>query len=72
MELRTLHYFLTVATEQNITHAARKLNISQPPLSRQLAQLEEELGVTLFIRGKRRIQLCFAAHDRLDLLDRIG
>ena len=57
MELRTLHYFLTVATEQNITHAARKLNISQPPLSRQLAQLEEELGVTLFIRGKRRIQL---------------
>lgn len=57
MELRTLHYFLTVAAEQNITHAARKLNISQPPLSRQLSQLEEELGVTLFIRGKRRIQL---------------
>ncbi len=57
MELRTLQYFLTVAQELNITHAARKLNISQPPLSRQLAQLESELGVTLFIRGKRKIQL---------------
>lgn len=57
MELRTLKYFLTVAEEKNITHAAKKLNISQPPLSRQLAQLEEELGVTLFIRGKRHIQL---------------
>ena len=57
MELRTLRYFLAVASEQNITHAAQKLNISQPPLSRQLAQLEEELGVSLFIRGKRRIQL---------------
>lgn len=57
MELRTLKYFLAVATELNITHAAQKLNISQPPLSRQLAQLEEELGVKLFIRGKRRIQL---------------
>ena len=57
MELRTLKYFLTVASELNITHAAQKLNISQPPLSRQLAQREEELGVKLFIRGKRRIQL---------------
>lgn len=57
MELRTLRYFLTVAEEKNITHAAQKLNISQPPLSRQLSQLEEELGVALFIRGKRHIQL---------------
>lgn len=57
MELRTLHYFLTVAQEQNITHAAQKLHMSQPPLSRQLHQLEEELGVTLFIRGKRKIEL---------------
>ena len=57
MELRTLNYFLTVAEELNITHAARKLHMSQPPLSRQLAQLEEELGVTLFIRGKRKIEL---------------
>lgn len=57
MELRTLKYFLAAASELNITHAAKKLNISQPPLSRQLAQLEEELGVCLFIRGKRRLQL---------------
>lgn len=57
MELRTLKYFLTVAEELNITHAAKKLNISQPPLSRQLYQLEDELGVSLFIRGKKRIQL---------------
>lgn len=57
MELRTLRYFLTVAQEQNITHAAQKLHMSQPPLSRQLQQLEEELGVTLFIRGKRKIEL---------------
>lgn len=57
MELRTLKYFLMVAKEQNITHAARKLHMSQPPLSRQLSQLEEELGVTLFLRGKRKIEL---------------
>ncbi len=57
MELRTLHYFVTVAQEQNITRAAKKLNMSQPPLSSQIHRLEEELGVTLFIRGKRRLQL---------------
>lgn len=57
MELRTLHYFLTVAEELNITHAAEKLHMSQPPLSRQLSQLEEELGVTLFLRGKRKMEL---------------
>ncbi len=57
MDLRTLNYFLTVAEELNITRAANKLNISQPPLSRQLALLEDELGVQLFIRGKRQIQL---------------
>lgn len=57
MELRTLEYFLTVAREQNITHAAEKLNIAQPPLSRQLRQLEEEVGGLLFTRGKKGIQL---------------
>lgn len=57
MELRTLQYFLTLSHELNITHAAQKLNMSQPPLSRQLTLLEEELGVQLFIRGKRKIQL---------------
>lgn len=57
MNLRQLEYFLTVANEQNITKAAKKLNISQPPLSRSLMDLESELGVTLFIRGKRSTEL---------------
>lgn len=57
MELRVLQYFLMVAREENITRAAELLHITQPTLSRQLMQLEEELGVTLFHRGKRRITL---------------
>lgn len=57
MELRTLHYFLMVAREENVTRAASALHLSQPTLSRQLAQMEEELGVKLFERGKRKITL---------------
>lgn len=57
MENRVLKYFLVVAREENITRAAEILHISQPALSRQLMQLEEELGVKLFIRGKRNITL---------------
>ena len=57
MELRTLHYFTVVAQELNITRAAEKLNMSQPPLSNQMKALESELGVQLFIRGKRRLEL---------------
>ncbi len=57
MELRVLKYFTTVAEELNITRAAEKLNISQPPLSNQIKNLEEELGTVLFIRGKRHLQL---------------
>lgn len=57
MELRVLNYFLVVAREENITRAAELLHITQPTLSRQLMQLEEELGVSLFIRGKRKIVL---------------
>lgn len=57
MELRTLRYFLKVCELENITRAAEKLHTTQPNLSRQLYQLEEELGQTLLIRGKRRITL---------------
>lgn len=57
MELRVLRYFLTLAREENISRAAEALYITQPTLSRQLAELEEELGVKLFERGKRRITL---------------
>ena len=54
MEIRVLKYFLTVAREGNITRAAELLHITQPTLSRQLMQLEDELGAVLFIRGKRK------------------
>ena len=57
MEIRVLQYFLTVAREGNITKAAEVLHITQPTLSRQLAQLEEEVGVRLFVRGTRTITL---------------
>lgn len=57
MEIRVLQYFLTVAREENITRAAELLHITQPTLSRQLTELEEELGTTLLVRGKRRTTL---------------
>lgn len=57
MEIRLLKYFLMVAREENITKAANLLHITQPTLSRQLIQLEEQLGVTLFKRSKHRIIL---------------
>ncbi len=57
MELRVLRYFLMVAREENITRAAQALHVTQPTLSRQLVQLEEELGVKLFIRKSHRIEL---------------
>jgi DNA-binding transcriptional LysR family regulator len=57
MELRVLRYFLAVAKEKTILNAAQVLHITQPTLSRQLMDLEEELGKKLFIRGKRRLIL---------------
>ena len=57
MELRVLRYFLTVAREENITKAAELLHVSQPAVSRQLAQLEDELGVKLFTRSNHHIVL---------------
>lgn len=57
MDIRVLQYFLAVAREQSISGAAEQLNMTQPPLSRTLKELEEELGKTLFIRGNRKITL---------------
>lgn len=57
MEFRVLKYFLAVAREENISAAAESLHVTQPTLSRQLMDLEAELGKTLFTRGNRRISL---------------
>lgn len=57
MELRTLQYFLAIAREQSISGAAAALHITQPTLSRQMIELEESLGMPLFVRGSRRIAL---------------
>lgn len=57
MELRVLRYFLAVAREENISAAADYLHLTQPTLSRQLMDLEAELGKKLFIRGNRKITL---------------
>lgn len=57
MELRVLKYFLAVAREENITKAAELLHITQPTLSKQLMDLEDEIGKKLFIRGNRKITL---------------
>lgn len=57
MELRVLRYFLAVAREENITKAAALLHVTQPTLSRQLMQLEDELGVQLFRRSQYRVIL---------------
>ena len=57
MNLKSLAYFVTVAEELNISRAAEKLNMSQPPLSAQIKNLEYDLKTELFIRGKRQLTL---------------
>ncbi|QQO07798.1 LysR family transcriptional regulator [Breznakiella homolactica] len=57
MELRVLKYFLAVARDENISRAAEALHVTQPTLSRQLIELENELGAKLFIRGNRKLSL---------------
>lgn len=78
MELRVLNYFLAIAREENFTRAAQQLHVTQPTLSRQIAQLEEELGVELFVRNNHNIiltedgmMLKRRAQELLSLADKI-
>ena len=57
MDIRSIQYFLELYKECNITRAAENLHMAQPPLSRQMHQLEEELGVELFDRSRKRLKL---------------
>ena len=59
MELRTLRYFLAAAQEENITRAADILHVTQPTLSRQMMDLERELGVTLMLRGRNGLMTVY-------------
>lgn len=75
MELRHLRYFCAVAEELNLTRAAEKLFIAQPPLSRQIKQLEEEIGAPLFVRRPRGLELTAAGQYFLEharqILDKV-
>ncbi|MFO1261016.1 MAG: LysR substrate-binding domain-containing protein [Sphingomonadaceae bacterium] len=66
MDLRQIRYFLVLSEELNFTKAAERCNISQPPLSRAIAQLEEELGAPLFIRNTHQVALTPAGHSLVE------
>jgi DNA-binding transcriptional LysR family regulator len=65
VEIRHLRYFIAVAERLSFSKAAKECNVSVPPLSRQVRQLEEELGTRLFVRDKRRVALTDAGHALL-------
>ncbi|MCM3749449.1 LysR family transcriptional regulator [Paenibacillus pasadenensis] len=71
MDMRQLNYFITIAREGQITRAARVLHMEQPPLSRQLKQMEEELGVLLFDRVGRSLRLTGAGKLLLERAERL-
>ncbi len=78
MEIRKLRYFLEAAREGNMTHAAERLHVTQPTLSKQIKELEDELGKKLFIRGNFSVSLTpegmllrDRAEDLLSIADRI-
>ena len=62
MDIKQLEYFAAVVEEGNISSAAKKLHISQPPLSTQIQKLEEDVGCVLFERGSRKIQITEAGN----------